>query len=95
MALINCPACSTGVSDLAPACPHCGHPLKAIVTEQTSKKWKGAMLFGIFATLGGCVGTMATCGNRDVGATGTCILVMFAGVVTFIGARVGAWWNHR
>lgn len=28
MAIINCPECGKEISDKAPACPNCGHPLK-------------------------------------------------------------------
>lgn len=29
MALIKCPACGKDVSSNAPACPHCGEPIKS------------------------------------------------------------------
>lgn len=32
MALINCFECNKQISDQAPACPHCGVPLKALLT---------------------------------------------------------------
>jgi predicted amidophosphoribosyltransferase len=31
MSLIKCPACEKDVSPKAPACPHCGEPLKSSV----------------------------------------------------------------
>jgi hypothetical protein len=34
MALIACPECSKGISDKAPACPHCGYPAPGQQTPQ-------------------------------------------------------------
>lgn len=35
MGLLKCPACAKDVSDKAPACPHCGEPLKSSVAAAT------------------------------------------------------------
>ncbi|MBM4348571.1 MAG: zinc-ribbon domain-containing protein [Deltaproteobacteria bacterium] len=40
MALINCPACGTVVSNEAASCPKCGHPLK-----KTAQGMSGCALF--------------------------------------------------
>ena len=40
MALINCPACGTEVSDEAVTCPKCGHPFK-----KTTQGMSGCTLF--------------------------------------------------
>lgn len=37
MALISCPECNAEVSDQAPACPKCGHP----IAEQPKKQFTG------------------------------------------------------
>ncbi len=37
MALIECPECGGKVSDKAPACIHCGYPLKESVEEKTQQ----------------------------------------------------------
>jgi hypothetical protein len=34
MPLVPCPACNHSVSDQAPFCPQCGHPLRPASTEQ-------------------------------------------------------------
>jgi len=39
MALIPCPACARQVSDAAPACPGCGHP----IAERTKATIKDAL----------------------------------------------------
>lgn len=39
MAMINCPECGKEISDKAPACPNCGHPLK--MADPTSKMQSG------------------------------------------------------
>jgi hypothetical protein len=33
MPLINCPACAREISDAAPSCPGCGHPLRAVAPQ--------------------------------------------------------------
>ena len=34
MALINCPECSSQVSEKAPSCPNCGHPINTAMVQQ-------------------------------------------------------------
>ena len=41
MALINCPECSKEISDKAPACIHCGYPLKTRASKDIGSLLKG------------------------------------------------------
>jgi Flp pilus assembly protein TadB len=95
MSLIACPDCSTSVSDAAPACPKCGRPIAATTIEQTGKNVKGAQLLGAMLTIGGCVTTVANVGNPPASSALVAgYLVMMAGLVIFIWARLLAWWEH-
>lgn len=57
MALIACPACDRQVSEAAPACPGCGHPIaarttgsfKEALTRPESVK-SGFTVLGLFVT---------------------------------------------
>ncbi len=98
MALINCPDCSNSISDQAAACPHCGHPVKAIVIEATAKKWKKMQLVGSFlliATLVLIVTKFTFVSN--VGPVVTIVLGLFfwAGLILYVYGRFKAWWHHR
>ena len=48
MALIACPVCSKQISDLAPVCPGCGHPLKP------ARSCRHGWLLGCGCLLAGC-----------------------------------------
>lgn len=39
MPLVACPVCGAGVSEEAPACPHCGHPIKPVVAYRAVARW--------------------------------------------------------
>ncbi len=72
-------------------------PGAPILTERTSKKWKGIMLAGVICSLGGfasCSGYLVA-GTEDtaiVGALG--MLAVPAGIVLFLVGLIGGWWNH-
>lgn len=104
MALIECQDCGAQVSDRAQACPKCGGPMaapratapiqlaqessrKVYTTEQTGKPYKSAQLIGgamlIFGLIAGLAG--AAMGGGAIG---------FIGLVVYLGARVGGWWDH-
>ncbi len=105
MALINCPDCGQPVSDQASACPKCARPLGQSVAslgrgpvqtvEQTGKKWKMAMaVSGGFIVVGGVMfGASYKNGQSGgVGAVGAVLLAL--GLVGYLIARLGAWWQH-
>ena len=46
MALINCPECSTQVSDKADKCPKCAYPLKSEVAVKSEGCFLQTMNFG-------------------------------------------------
>lgn len=105
MALITCPDCGQQVSDQAAACPQCARPLGQSVAslgrgpvqtvEQTGKKWKLPMaIFGGMAALGGIL-FAASYDKGELGGAGALGAVLLAiGLVGFIVARIGAWWQH-
>ena len=62
--------------------------MKPVVTEQTSKKYKGRMLIGCLVICVGVVMAMAS----ESPLIGVCVIV--AGFVVYFSARFGAWWNH-
>jgi predicted Zn finger-like uncharacterized protein len=81
-------------------------PSRVRLIEKTSKGWKGLMLAGalmaIVGIIGTCAGVMSATNKANAAgaaygpsmATGLFILLLFGGLVLFIFARVGAWWNH-
>lgn len=101
MALIPCPACEKQISDMAPACPGCGHPAApthpseaaprpgpAVQTvEQTSKQYKMWQLVGVGMMLGSAVACSQ--GSADGSA-----LLLLLGLIVYVAARMGAWWNN-
>lgn len=82
------------------------HQTRPVVIEQTSKKHKLLMLIGGLSCVGGIVGVfvfpfIAAQTPRDpvgqvFGQVGTLVslLAIPGGAVTYIVARVTAWWNH-
>ena len=50
MKLIACPACQSSVSDVAPNCPKCGHPIAGNKTEATTGLSALAVILGIILT---------------------------------------------
>lgn len=95
MALMQCPECEKSVSDKAPACIHCGAPLRpagnaatsVVTTQQTAKKYKGAQLVGLLLICGGVVSCV---GKEPLTSTG----LWTVGVIVWLGARAAAWWRH-
>ncbi|WP_311223584.1 MULTISPECIES: zinc ribbon domain-containing protein [unclassified Acidovorax] len=53
MALIRCPECSREVSSHAPACPGCGYPLKAGVSNEKQPAWESPSVWGRIAAMFG------------------------------------------
>ena len=47
MPLINCPACSKSVSDQAPTCPNCGHPIKREENRTHVVYYRGRDITGV------------------------------------------------
>src|SRR5689334_11089527 len=97
MNIIKCPVCGNNVSDEAPVCPHCGQPIKPLVIEQTSKKWKtiklvswSVFLVGFFSMIGG-----AGNGGFQNPLTGFGLMLTFIGFIAISIASFGSWWNHK
>jgi len=62
-----------------------------VVTERTSKGWKGAQAAGCLLTV---LGVMAVGGILCRVPAGPAGLLLGGGVGLFLFARIGAWWNH-
>ncbi|MBD1589671.1 hypothetical protein [Pseudomonas typographi] len=62
--------------------------MKPVVTEQTSKRYKGRMLIGAVIA---CVGVVMMVGSETPfnGA-----LVLVAGIAVYAWGRFSAWWNN-
>jgi DNA-directed RNA polymerase subunit RPC12/RpoP len=90
MALIQCSECRRDVSDQAPACPNCGHPVnaQAVTTiQRTHKKWKAYKLAGGALMLLGFL--VVGAGNAGLGT-----LFFLLGLSAVIVGKIGTWWNH-
>lgn len=92
-ALIDCEDCGSQVSRRATSCPRCGAPIihagfnpRPRTIEQTSKEWKLGMLLGFSAA---AFGMLLGCAGVELGW-----FIFILGSLTFVGSRVGAWWNH-
>ena len=86
---------------MAPSCPGCGHPAEltqataassrprpAVQTvEQTSKQYKMMQLVGVGMMLGSAVACSQ--GSADGSA-----LLLLLGLIVYVAARMGAWWNN-
>lgn len=93
--LINCEACGKQYSKKASACPGCANPnetllatsgIKATTIEQTSKKYKKGLIFGVVSIVFGFV-----LFNTSPGAGS---LLLGVGLCLLLWARFGAWWNN-
>lgn len=64
--------------------------------EQTSKKWKGWQLFFALLTIVGAMVVFGSAGaaSRDATAPMLGSLGFMIGIVGFVAARIGAWWEH-
>jgi hypothetical protein len=79
MAQVACPSCLQNVSDEAPICPHCGHPLKTPRRSFFGRlvKWcfvgfNLIMLFWLISYLG-TVGELYESAGSEAGQAGTAI----------------------
>jgi hypothetical protein len=101
MALIPCTACDNQISEMAAACPKCGHPTdtdspatsdglppaRVVTVEQTSKKYKAGQLVGGAMV---CASAVACTASEP----GTSAILLVLGMVVYLGSRFGAWWNN-
>ena len=87
MALVQCPDCGNDVSDKAPACPACGHPMAAATVELTGKEYKAMMLLGGVAIPIGLVSVY-------LGAPQFGTVTVILGLIVYFSARIGQWWHH-
>lgn len=90
MPLVTCPDCEKQVSDAAPACPHCGRPMRATTIEQTGKGYKVVELLAGAGFIVGCLFAFFSDGAPQTGG----VFLLVGALFIFICARVGAWWAH-
>lgn len=62
--------------------------MKPVVTEQTSKRFKGTMLIGLLLC---CIGVVMIVA---FGSPGWGVLSVILGLLVYFAGRIGAWWNH-
>lgn len=97
MALIKCEECGKEISDNAGVCPHCGNPIKPVEIEATSKKWKVVKIISWSAFIIGILFFFKGYGYdkwNDL-RTSIGVVLAFAGLITGLVAKFGAWWNNR
>ncbi len=99
--LIQCPACQKNVSTQAAACPNCGQPLNAMLSddvqtvEQTGKKLKLHAVLSLCLFFGSIPWMIFASGIKSD-------VAMIMGVLAFVGGlgwysvnRMNIWWKHR
>ena len=92
--LVKCPDCSRPVSPHAPVCPQCGRPMRPVVTEQTGKGYKAAIIVGVLMLfLGVPISCTGAATNSGVG-TGIGGIMTACGAVLIITGAIGGWWDH-
>ncbi len=62
-----------------------------VTTQLTSKRYKAAEVIGVLLILSSGVSCAATKPGDGMGTTAALLTV---GLVIYLGARLGAWWNH-
>jgi len=82
MPLINCPDCTTEVSDKAPVCPKCGRPLSA----QKSLFTKDLGVGGLIYTLIIGFGLLLVIAN--ISKTGGFLLIVSGGILLFLRTKI-------
>lgn len=96
MSLIACAECGHQISSRAKACPQCGAPVAAdarrgvVTTQQTGKLAKLQQALAVVLMIVGVV--LFAGGDTQRAATGG--MLMIAGLIWWLGARVWAWWRH-
>lgn len=83
MAMIPCPECQRQVSDQAPSCPGCGHPLKAARSVDAQPVGRAG---GIAQTVAPVVGKVA---STYLIVLGVVAAVLFLGFFLLMGKVAG------
>lgn len=88
MALVKCPDCSKEVSDQAPACIHCGRPLKQAVQPGSAKAVeKGVQRSRFRYEAGTAIGSLGVIFGIIV-----CLFNLWVGLILVVGfAALGLW----
>lgn len=102
MALIECPECTTQVSDKAAACPKCAYPIAADAREpeevqtieQTGKVYKAQTLLSVMMIFFGMLACIGGASSTPKGEAPAGMWIFLAGAVWFIVVRFLSWWDH-
>ena len=108
MALITCPECSTRVSELASACPHCGAPISTAkdvasagtplaTIQETSKKLKFHIIISAILFWGGLIMLFGNIDSVKAGESMSLLpsFAMMAGLIWYFVTRIRIWWHHK
>lgn len=100
MAFVTCPECRNSVSERAPMCPNCGHPINSpppnwsgrtthvqVTGVEFTRKWIKILNMGVLALLFG--GGIISNQNQLLGNT-LCV----AGIFLMPIAGIIHWWYH-
>jgi hypothetical protein len=106
--LIDCPECSTEISEFARSCPNCGfdvwaarekHMEDAMLARQQAitKNLKRHTLFSVLVVIAGVVWLVAHVqgGNQDTELSGTLEFIIFLGSVWLFVTLTRIWWHYR
>lgn len=90
----QCPFCAEAIHSDAKKCKHCNEMLHStpILTEQTSKRFKKGVVIGSALSILGVFVILLNGGNAGVAGIG--LLMVASGLITFLSARILAWWHH-
>ena len=68
--------------------------VRPVVIEQTSKKWKGAQLVCAAVAIGSMLFVAVGAASESGAIVALGVLGVLGGLVAFLIARIGAWWDH-
>lgn len=93
----NCPGCGapTGSAGVAMSGGDAVAAVPRVQTvEQTGKRWKAQQLLAVLLVCISVVVIIAGGASTSVGAEVAGSLMLAAGAIWFVVARIGAWWHH-
>jgi hypothetical protein len=99
MALIKCPECKKEISDIAPACPHCGMPMKTTPSSMIQldtapnkrRKYKVRMLIFMPMFIIGSPLAMFSMFSGEGGKIAFWSIVAVIGFIGLIASAIGHW----
>ena len=104
MAIIACPECAKGISDKAPACPHCGTPIsldiqsestRLTTIQETSKRLKIHIIGAAIFFWGGIAWMILSAKSGSSEPSIIPGFMLLAGFVWYIATKIRIWWHHK